>query len=139
MPDPISPTHEFSKFFAPFQLPGLPVDQIASTQRRNFEAATTAAQVTFDLFQTVFRRQIEVLSQSAAEGSSGLQHLFTPGAPAEKLAQNTDLLKSSIEKSLSNFREVSDIWVKSSSEATEILTKRVSESLSELTGALPKA
>jgi phasin family protein len=139
MPDQKSGNYDFSKFFTPFQFPGLPVDQIASTHRRNIEAATTAAQITFDFFQTVFSRQMDALNQSATDGSNGLQHLFAPGAPTEKLSQNADLLKSSLEKGLSNFREVANILVKSSTEATEILAKRASESLNELTGSLAKA
>src|ERR1700760_3229689 len=85
MPDPKFGTYDFSKFFAPFQLPGVPVAQVASTHRRNIEAATAAAQIAFDFFQTVLHRQIDILNQSAAEGSNGLQHLFAPGASTEKL------------------------------------------------------
>ena len=139
MPSPkkTSPT-DFSKIFTTFPLSGFPVDQLTFAQRRNFETATAVAQLAVDSWQAVFRRQIDVITQSAAEGSTGLQELLSPGAPHEKLAQHADFLKSSFEKGLSNVREVSDILVKSSGEATNLLAKSVSESLAEFKGALAK-
>jgi phasin family protein len=132
-------TNGFSQIFPQFSMPGIPVDQLASVSRRNIEALTTVAQVAADSFQAVLRRQVEIFTQSAAEGSSGLQHLWSPGAPEEKLAQHADFVKSSFEKGLANFREVSEILVKSSAEASDVLAKRVTESLAEMTVSSPKA
>jgi phasin family protein len=130
---------DFSKLFTSFPLSDFPVDQLASAQRRNFETATAVAQLAVDSWQTVFRRQIDVFTQSATEGSTGLKELMSPGAPQEKLAQHADFFKSSFEKGLSNFREFSDILVKSSTEATDLLAKSVNESLAEFKGSLTKA
>jgi phasin family protein len=134
-----TPPSDFSKIFTPFPLSGFPVDQFAFMQRRNFETATAVIQLAVESWQTVFRRQIDVITQSATEGSTGLQELLSPGAPNEKLAQHADHFKSSFENGLSNLREVSDILVKSSSEATDLLAKSVSESLAEFKGSLAKA
>jgi phasin family protein len=133
-----SPPSDFSKIFTSFPLSGFPVDQLSVAQRRNFETASAVIQLAVDSWQTVFRRQMDVLTQSATEGSTGLKELLSPGAPQEKLAQHADFFKSSFEKGLSNLREVSDILVKSSSEATDLVAKSVSESLAEFTAALPK-
>jgi phasin family protein len=140
MPSPkTTPPSDFSRIFTAFPLSGFPVDQLAFTQRRNFDTATAVVQLAVDSWQTVFRRQIDVITQSATEGSTGLQELLSPGAPHEKLAQHADFFKSSFEKGLSNLHEVSDILVKSSNEATDLLAKNVSESLAEFKGALAKA
>jgi phasin family protein len=134
-----TPPSDFSKIFTSFPLSGFPVDQLALAQRRNFETATAVVQLTVDSWQTVFRRQIDVFTQSATEGSTGLQELMSPGAPQEKLVQHAEFFKSSFEKGLSNLREFSDILVKSSTEATDLLAKSVSESLAEFKGSLTKA
>ena len=140
MPSPKTTTpNDFSKIFAPFALPGFPVDQLSVAQRRNFETASAVIQLAVDSWQTVFRRQMDVFTQSATEGSTGLKELLSPGAPQEKLAQHADFFKSSFEKGLSNLREVSDILVKSSSEATDLLAKSVSENLAEFKGSFAKA
>lgn len=139
MPSPkTAPPRDLPKIFAPFPPAGFPLDQLAVTQRRNIEAATAIVQLTVDSWQTVFRRQLDIFTQSATEGSTELQELLSPGAPEEKLAQHADFFKSSFKKGLSNFREVSDILVKSSSEATDLLAKSVGESLAELKGSFVK-
>ena len=134
-----TPPSDFSKIAMAFPLPGFPIDQLAIVQRRNFDTATSIIQLAADSWQTVSRRQIDMITQSAIEVSTGLQELLSPSAPSEKLVGHADFLKSSFEKGLSNFREVSDILVKSSNEATDLLAKNVSESLTEFKGALAKA
>jgi len=131
--------NDFSKYFTAFQVPGFPADQLVAAQRRNFEAVAAATQVTVDSFQTVFRRQVEILTQLASEGPDGLRSLLEPAAPEEKLAQQADFVKSTFEKGVSNFREMSDILVKSSTEAANLLAKRVTEGFGELKGATAKA
>ena len=139
MPDPITTVSgDLSKLFTVFPLSGLPVDQLAFAQRRNLETATAVVQLAIASWQTVFRRQIDVITQTATEGSTGLQELLSPGAPQDKLAQHADFFKSSFEKGLSNLREVSDIFVKSSNEAADLVAKSVGESLTEFKGSLAK-
>jgi phasin family protein len=132
-------SNDIAKLFSSFAVPGFPFDQLVSIQRRNFEAATTAVQIAADSWHAMFRRQQEVFGQAAEEGSKRLRDLFAPGAPDEKLAQHADFVKSAVEKGLTNFREVSDILVKSSVGATEVLAKRATEGLTELSGAVESA
>jgi len=139
MPSPkTTPPGDLSKIFTSLPFAGFPLDQLAVSQRRNVEMATAVVQLTVDSWQAVFRRQLDIFTQSATEGSAGLQELLSPGAPQEKLVQHADFFKSSLKKGLANFREVSDILVKSSSEATDLLAKSVGESLVEFKGALTK-
>jgi len=139
MPSPkTTPPGDVSKIFTSFPFAGFPLDHLAVTQRRNVETAAAVVQLTVDSWQTVFRRQLDMFTQSATEGSTDLQELLSPGGAQEKLAQHADFFKSSFQKGISNFREVSDILVKSGSEATDLLAKSVGESLAELKGSLAK-
>jgi phasin family protein len=131
--------NSISDLLTSFHLPHFSVDHMASVNRRNFEAATATIQLALESWQTVFHRQINVITQSAAEGTIGLRELLSPGAPEEKLAQQADFFKSTFEKGLSNLREVSEILVESSTEATDVLAKSVTESLAEFKGTLTKA
>jgi phasin family protein len=130
---------DFTKVFTQFATSGFPADHVASAQRRNFEAVVVATQVTAESWLTVFRRQVEIFTQAAVEGTNGLQHLWSPAAPDEKLAQHADVLKVTFEKGLTNLREVSQILTKANAEATDVLAKRVTESLAELKGIVAKA
>jgi phasin family protein len=134
-----SHTSDFSNIFTSFPVSGFPADHFVAAHRRNFEAVTAAAQVTVDSLQAVFRRQVEIFTQMASEGPDGLRSLWAPAAPEEKLAQQADFVKSTFEKGITNFRELSDMLVKSNAEATDLLTKRVTEGFAELKDATAKA
>jgi len=129
---------DFTKVFSEFRVPGFDVEAILAAQRRNIEAMTTANQLVIEGIQAVLRREAEILRQTIEESSTVLRDLMAAGAPEEKLAQQTDLLKSSFEKALANLRELAEMAAKSNTEAAEVLTKRVGESLSELTAAVKK-
>jgi phasin family protein len=129
---------DFTKVFTQFATSGFPADHVASAQRRNFEAVLAATQVTAESWLTVFRRQVEIFTQAAVEATNGLQHLWSPAAPDEKLAQHADVLKVTFEKGLTNLREVSQILTKANAEAADVLAKRVTESLTEMKGIAAK-
>jgi phasin family protein len=129
---------DFAKVFTQFAASGFPVDHVASAQRRNFEAVVVATQVTAESWLTVYRRQVEIFTQAAVEGTNELQHLLSPGAPEEKIAQHADVLKVTFEKGLTNLREVSQILTKANAEATDVLSKRVTEGLAEMKGIVAK-
>jgi phasin family protein len=129
---------DFTKVFTQFVASGFPADQVTSAQRRNLEAVVVATQVTAESWLTVYRRQVEIFTEAAVEGTNGLQHLWSPGAPEEKIAQHADALKVTFEKGFTNLREVSQILTKANAEATDVLSKRVTESLTEMKGIVAK-
>lgn len=130
---------DFTKAFAGFQIPGFDIDQIVSAHRKNFEAVSAAGQLAFEGLQTAMRRQFEMASELAGNGSNGVQDLFSIGNPQEKIAKQADVAKAAFDKGLTNLRELSEILVKSNSEAADVLTKRVGESLTEFKSVLHTA
>ena len=129
---------DFTKVFSEFRVPGFDVETILATQRRNIEAVTAANQLVIEGIQAVLKREAEILRQTIEENSAVLKDLMAAGAPEEKLAQQADLLKVSFEKALANLRELAGMVTKSNSEAAEVLTKRIGESLTELKAAVKK-
>ena len=87
----------------------------------------------------MLRRQAEIIRQSIEEASSLVGDLTSVGAPEEKAAKQAELVKTAFEKALANMKELSELVAKSNTEAAEILTKRVSESLDEVKSAIAKA
>jgi len=125
--------NEFAKAFALFQLPAVSIDQFASSQRRNFEAATSVTQLTAGSLQVVWQRQWEFLGHLVSRGQEELGQLWMPGTPEQKIAQQAAFAQSAVEKGLTNIREVVDVFVKSGAEATDLVAKRVTETLTEFT------
>jgi phasin family protein len=134
-----SQTNEFSKAFSTLQLPSLSFDQLALSQRRNLETATAAAQRAAGSVQAAWQQQWEFFTQFLAQDPTDFQGLWSVGTPHEKVAQHVALAKSSVEKVAANAREIVDLLIKSSNEVTDLVTKRITESLTELQSVPAKA
>ncbi len=129
---------DFTKMFSEFQIPGFDMTSLVATQRRNLEAVTAANQLAVEGVQAVLRRQAEIMRGMVEESSTVLREMMAAGAPEQKIAQQTDLVKSAFEKALANLRELTEMVAKSNSEAADVLTKRIGESLTELKTTLHK-
>jgi phasin family protein len=130
--------NDFTKIFSEFRVPGFDMEALLATQRRNIEAVTAANQLAIEGIQAVMRRQGEILRQMVEESSTVLRDLMASGAPEQKVAQQTEVVKSAFEKALANLRELTEMVAKSNTEAADVLTKRIGESLTELKGSLQR-
>ncbi|MFV3128766.1 phasin family protein [Niveispirillum sp. KHB5.9] len=129
---------DFQKAFGEFKLPSADFEGVVTAQRRNVEAIVAANQLAVEGYQAVARRQAEIIRQSLEETSSIVTELLTPGTPEDKVAKQAALVKNSFEKASANLKELSELVAKSNTEAAEVLSKRVKESIEELQGILSK-
>lgn len=129
---------DLSKMIAEYKVPGVDVDSILASQRKNIEAVTAANQLAVEGLQAVLRRQAEILRQSVEEAGAMVNEVMTASSPEDKAAKQAELVKAAFEKTLANARELSEMVAKSNSEAADVLSKRVSESLDELKSAIAK-
>jgi len=130
---------DFTKIFSEFQIPGFDMTSLIATQRRNLEAVNAANQLAVEGVQAVLRRQAEIMRQMVEESSIVMREMMAAGAPEQKIAQQTDLVKAAFEKALANLREMTEMVAKSNSEAPDVLTKRIGESLTELKSSVQSA
>jgi len=130
---------DFTKIFSEFQIPGFDMTSLIATQRRNLEAVNAANQLAVEGVQAVLRRQAEIMRQMVEESSTVMREMMAAGAPEQKIAQQTDLVKAAFEKALANLREMTEMVAKSNSEAADVLTKRIGESLTELKSSVQNA
>ncbi|NIA71925.1 phasin family protein [Pelagibius litoralis] len=122
-----------------FKVPGVDAQALVDAQKRNIEAFASANKIALEGAQAVVRRQAEILRQGIEDASKAFGELNAAGTPQDKLAKQAELMKSAYEASLGNLRELTEMATKSNGEAAELLTTRVSESFSELTGEVKKA
>ena len=130
--------NDFTKIFSEFKVPGFDVQSLIATQRRNIEAVSHANQLAVEGVQAVMRRQGEILRQMVEESTNSLKDMMAAGAPEAKIAQQTELVKTAFEKALANLRELTEMVAKSNTEAADVLTKRIGESLTELKTSLQR-
>ena len=129
---------DLSKVLGDYKVPGLDVESILASQRKNIEAVTAANQLAIEGLQAVLRRQAEIVRSSVEEASSYVNQVAAAGTPEEKAAKQAELVKVAFEKALANAKELAELVAKSNTEAADVLSKRVSESLDEVKAAIAK-
>ena len=121
-----------------FSIPSFDFGTVFDIQRKNIEAFTAASQTFTQGLQTVAKRQSEIARQQVEQ----FQSLLTTAAPTAKVEDNlvkqADLVKAAYEKNVSNARELQDILTKVTTEASDILSRRVVASLDEIKSVAQK-
>ena len=130
---------DFSKLAAEFKLPGVDMQAVMDSQRRNLEALGAANKRAMEGMQAVARRQSEIFRQMMEETQASMRDFMAAASPEDKAARQTDLAKSAFERAIANMRELSEMVAQSNNEAFDVINKRVTESLDEFKRALAKA
>lgn len=130
---------DLSKVMAEYKMPGVDMESVLSTQRKNIEALTAANQLAVEGMQAVLRRQAEILRQTMEESSSMVSEFMAAGTPEDKISKQADIVKAAFEKALANMKEMAEMVAKSNSEAAEVLSNRMKENLEEVKSAMAKA
>lgn len=129
---------DISKYLGDFKVPGVDVDSLVSSQRKNIEALTQANKLAYDGLQAVVKRQAEILRQTVDEIAQATKDIAEPGNPQDKAAKQAELAKEAFERSLSNLRELSEMIAKANTEAFDLLNKRFTQSLDEVRDTFTK-
>lgn len=131
--------HDFAKLFEAYKNPALDMHSFLETQRKNLQALGHAQQLTFESLQTIAERQSEILSQMVEDNASLAREMMAEGTPEEKIARNAEIFKNVYARTVSNMKELSEIINKSSHDATNVINKRVTATMSEIQDSLEKA
>jgi len=127
------------KNFADMKIPGIDIDAVIASQKKNLEAATQASAVAFEGFQTVMRRQAELFQQYLKEAQIVAQTAFDTTAPEEKLVRQTDQIRSAYEQALTNLKELSELLQKTGGDAAQVINGRIAEAMTEFKHAVRQA
>jgi phasin family protein len=124
---------DLRRMMGEWKVPNLDLDAVAQTQRKNIEALTQANQLALEGTQAWMRRNLELARQGMEDLQAMMSELTKPnGSMEDRIARQAEISKKAIEKGLANFRDLADLMTKANSEAMNVLTKRVTESLEEV-------
>lgn len=123
---------DFAKMMGEFKMPGVDMDAVMAAQKRNIDALNAANQLAVESMQAVAKRQMEIFQKTLEEAQANLQQIMDAGAPEQKVAKQTEVMKVAFETAIANAREVSEMLAKSQTEAADVLNKRFVESLDEM-------
>ncbi len=142
----LPPEKDIMSLLSEFRLPALPdMESLAAAQRRNFEALSAANRIALEGAQAVARRHMEILQQSMAELNDAMRATTAAdGTPQDKVAKQTEMVKATYGRAVSNMQEIADLIQKSNGEALGLLNRRFAEAMDEVKalvaqGAAPKA
>lgn len=130
---------DISKFVGEFKVPGVDVEALVGSQRKNIDALTQANKLAYEGLQAVLKRQVEILRHTMDEVAQVSKDIVEPGNPQEKAAKQTEVAKEAFERSLANMRELAEMIAKANDEAFDLLNRRFSQNLDELREAFLKA
>lgn len=123
---------DVTKVFADFKVPGVDVEAMLASQRKNIEALAAANRLAFEGVQAVMRRQMEIMRQSVEEAVGAAKSMTEANSPQDKAAAQTELVKDTFERTLSNMRELVEMMSKSNNEAFDLLNKRFAQTMDEV-------
>jgi len=127
-----SPTDQFSAFIRGLKLPGVDMNELLASQKKNIEAFTKAMQTATEGAGAVARRQAEILRAALDQTTAMIRELTVPGSPKETMAKQAEFIKKAFETAVANARELAEMAEKANKEAFEIIRRRTSETLEEI-------
>ncbi|KAF0097629.1 MAG: phasin family protein [bacterium] len=130
---------DVTKMMSEFKMPGVDMEAILNSQRKNIEALTAANRLAFEGVQAMMKRQTEILRQTMQEVAEATQGMTATTSPQEKLAKQTTLAKEAFEHAVTNMRELSEMVAKSNSEVFELLNVRLGQVIDEVRQAVIQA
>lgn len=130
---------DVTKMMSEFKMPGVDMETILNSQRKNIEALTAANRLAFEGVQAMMKRQTEILRQTMQEVAEATQGMTATTSPQEKLAKQTELAKEAFERAVANMRELSEMVAKSNSEVFELLNVRLGQVMDEVRQAVIQA
>jgi len=119
--------------------PNLDFNQAFSSQRRNVEAVTEVCQVGAEFAQESFRASTETLRSNVETVLKNSKDVFSGSSPEASLAKQADLIRSIYENTLSSMREIAEMATKCGFEAFEVVNRRTSETMNEISKPAHKA
>ena len=130
--DPAKFTEELTSKLRDYKLPGIDVDAVVASQRKNVEALVKASRAAFEGTQAVAKRQAEILQETMNQTAKSFDTLTKAGSPSEVAAKQAELAKEAFEKALGNMRELAEMVTKAQQGAIDTISGRISQSLDEI-------
>lgn len=125
-----------SKAFGDFKVPAFNMDALIACQKKNIETLTAANQAAFEGLQAVARRQAELVRQNFEATAGAVQSMLSSPNPADRVSKQAEVTKSTVERSIANLKELSDLISRSQCQTIETVGNRVCESIDEMQGIL---
>lgn len=121
--------NDFSKAFTAPKMPNFDGDALLAAQKKNMDALVAANKSAAAGYQELFAKQIEVFEATLNEAKEQIAG-FDP-EKVDGTAQG-EVAKAAFEKAITNMTALAEGAKKANSEAFEVVSERIQESVAEL-------
>lgn len=130
-----NPFAEYMKSFGEFKTSGVDMNAFVDIGRRNAEAFSAATSVVAESVQSASQQQAQSARGHVEQVLKAAKEMMVGGSPEINTAKQAELAKTLFEASMQSLRQTSETLTKSMLEASDVLNRRASESMEEMTRA----
>jgi phasin family protein len=124
--------NDFTKQLAAMKLPNVDAEALMEAQKKNMDALVEANKAAAAGYQDLFKKQMSIFEETMAEAQKYMKDFDATKIDPEKAKARSELAKAAFEKALGNMQALAESAQKANSEAYEIVSARIHESLGEL-------
>ena len=124
--------NDFTKQIAGMKMPGFDAEAIVAAQRKNMDALVEANKAAAAGYQDLFKKQLAIFEETMAEAQKHMKSFDGAKLDAETARAQGEIAKAAFEKALANMQALAESAQKANSEAYEIVSARIQESMAEL-------
>ena len=132
-PDFTNPFGNLDELVKQFKVPGVDVNAIIESRRKDMDALISANQATAAAMQQVAQKQTEILTQALQAAQESAQKMAKGVGGAIDPMKQAELTRKAYEKALADMKEVGEIAQKAQTTAMSGITARAQQSAQELT------
>ncbi len=132
-PDFTNPFGNLDELLKQFKVPGVDVNAIIESRRKDMDALIAANQATAAAMQQVAKKQTEILTQALQAAQESAQKLAKGVGGAIDPMKQAELTRKAYEKALADMKEVGEIAQKAQTTAMSGITARAQQSVQEMT------
>ena len=123
---------DMTKMFEGASVPGLDTEAVTEAQKKNVQAFVDANRVAAEGYQSMFKKQVEVMQASIADITETMKEATTTPLSADVAEKRLEAAKAQFESSVAVFTDMSEAARKTNEEAFAIIRARFTEGVDEI-------
>jgi phasin family protein len=119
---------DLGKMVEKFKLPGIDVNAIVESQRKDMEALAEANRQAYEGIKALAQRRNEILQEALVQWQDAMKDATGKDA----MSKRTEMAKKGVQQAIANFRELAEMEAQSRSKAWKVLQDRFQENVANL-------
>jgi phasin family protein len=123
---------DMTKMFEGATVPGFDTEAVTEAQKKNVQAFVDANRVAAEGYQSLFKKQVEVMQSSITEMTDAMKEASTTPMSPETAEKRMEAAKAQFEKGVAVFTDLSESARKANEDAFAIIRARFTEGVTEV-------